>query len=63
VRIVERDGESRNEREVGKKVKRDALTIEFLEDALDGTGAAAAGHLDVELVVMFRHCWGVGYKR
>jgi hypothetical protein len=37
-------------------VKWDALTIEFLEDALDGTGAAAAGHLDVELVVMFRHC-------
>ena len=34
---------------------RRGLTIEFLEHALDGAGTAAAGHGDVELVVMFRH--------
>lgn len=40
-----------------------ALTIEFLENALHGAGAAAAGHLDVELVVMFRHGGCRGLKR
>jgi hypothetical protein len=28
-------------------------TIKFLEDTLDGARAAAAGHLDVEFVVVF----------
>jgi hypothetical protein len=31
------------------------LTVEFLEDTLHGTRAAAAAHADVELVVMARH--------
>jgi hypothetical protein len=31
------------------------LTIELLEHALHGAGAAAAGHGDVELVVVFGH--------
>ena len=31
-------------------------TIELLEHALHGAGAAAAGHGDVELVVVFGHC-------
>jgi len=35
--------------------KKEALTIEFLEHALHGAGAAAAGHCDVKLVVVFRH--------
>ena len=38
------------------------LTIELLEHALHGAGAAAAGHGDVELVVVFGHfeeCFGV----
>ena len=49
------------------------LTIELLEHALHGAGAAAAGHGDVELVVVFGHfelcllvCWwglnGVGMR-
>jgi hypothetical protein len=31
------------------------LTIELLQHALNGAGAAAAGHGDVELVVVFGH--------
>ena len=31
------------------------LTLELLEHALDGAGAAAAGHGDVELVVVLGH--------
>jgi len=37
----------------------DRLTIELLEHALDGAGAAAAGHGDVELVVVFGHFGGL----
>ena len=37
------------------------LTIQLLEDTLDGAAAAAAGHGDVEFVVVFGHgsrrCW------
>lgn len=32
------------------------LAIELLEHALHGAGAAAAGHGDVEFVVVVRHC-------
>jgi hypothetical protein len=35
------------------------LTIELLQHALHGAGAAAAGHGDVELVVVFGHFEGV----
>lgn len=31
------------------------LTFGFLEDAFDGTAAAAAGHADVEVVFVFGH--------
>lgn len=36
-----------------------AFTFEFVEDASHGTRAAAAGHCDVEFVVVFGHlvCW------
>lgn len=34
------------------------LTVKFLEDALHGARAAAAGHGDVEFVLVIRH---VGY--
>jgi len=34
------------------------LTLELLEHALDGAGAAAAGHGDVELVVVLGHFGG-----
>jgi hypothetical protein len=34
------------------------LTIELLEDALYGAGAAAAAHADVELVGVGRHVVG-----
>lgn len=35
------------------------LTFGFLEDALHGAGAAAAGHCYVEAVLVFGHgvCW------
>ena len=33
-----------------------ALAVEPLEHALYGAGAPAAGHLDIELVGVFRHC-------
>jgi hypothetical protein len=36
-------------------VERCWLTFSLLEDTLDGAGAAAAGHCDVELVVVFCH--------
>jgi len=41
------------------------LTIELLEDTLDGAGATAAGHCDVEFVVVFGHvcCWNVRVDR
>lgn len=32
------------------------ITVEFLEDSLHGAGAAAAGHCDIEFVVVFGHC-------
>jgi hypothetical protein len=35
---------------------RAALTIELLKHALNGAGATAAAHSDVELVVVFGHC-------
>ena len=37
---------------------RKGLTIELLEHALHGAGAAAAGHGDVELVVVLGHFGG-----
>lgn len=37
------------------------LTLELLEHAVNGTGAAAAAHGDVEFVVVFRHV--VGFVR
>lgn len=33
-------------------------TVKLLEDAVDGAGAAAAGHCDVELVGVRSHCAG-----
>ena len=40
-------------------VGRGGFTVELLEDAVDGAGAAAAGHGDVELVgVRVGHCRG-----
>lgn len=76
------DRQSVNERDAGSKTWRDPrvkatllggrlwlrLTIEFLEDALHGTRAAAAAHADVELVVMVRHLgyicgWGCSVDR
>ena len=41
---------------------KNQLTLELLEHALDGAGAAAAGHGDVELVVVLGHFgdWWVG---
>jgi hypothetical protein len=36
-----------------------ARTIELLQHALHGAGAAAAGHGDLKLVVVFRHGGGV----
>lgn len=35
------------------------LTLKLLQHALDGAGAAAAGHGDVELVVVLGHFGGV----
>jgi hypothetical protein len=32
-----------------------SLTVELLQDALNGAGAAAAAHGDFELVVVLRH--------
>lgn len=38
----------------------DGLTVHLLEHALDGAGAAAAGHGDVEFVgVLGGHCCGL----
>ena len=37
------------------QIRRRTLTIELLEHALDGAGAATAAHGDVELVVVFGH--------
>lgn len=31
------------------------FTVEFLEDTLNGAGAAAAAHANVEFVLMFGH--------
>ena len=36
----------------GGKEKRGRRTVHSFEDALDGAGAAGAGHCDVEVVVM-----------
>ena len=36
------------------------LTVKFLEHTFNSARAAAAGHLDVEFVVVFRHCGGSG---
>lgn len=44
----------------GKKRGEGLHTIKFLEDTLNGAGAAAAAHLDVEFVVVFRHFEGSG---
>jgi hypothetical protein len=33
-----------------EKGRQEKLTVELLEDSVDGAGAAAAGHADVELV-------------
>jgi len=33
----------------------DRLTVEFFEGALNSAGAAAAGHADVEFIVVVRH--------
>lgn len=43
-------------------VDEKGLTIELLQDTLHGAGAAAAGHGDVELVVVLGHFgeWWVG---
>lgn len=38
------------------KEMKQILTLEFLDNPLDGARATRAGHGDVELVVMFRHC-------
>lgn len=38
--------------------ERNGRTFHLLEDALDGAGAAAAGHGYVELVVVFGHVVG-----
>jgi hypothetical protein len=37
----------------GEKEGGGLHTIKFLEDALNGAGAAAAAHLNVEFVVVF----------
>ncbi len=37
------------------KVKASELTIQLLEHTLYGARAAAAGHSDVEFIVVFRH--------
>lgn len=36
------------------------LTIQLLQDTVDGAGAAAAAHADVELVGVLSHCVGFG---
>ena len=36
-----------------QKAEEDLHTVKLLEDALNGAGAAAAAHLDIEFVVMF----------
>jgi hypothetical protein len=39
----------------GSEGKDRAHTVHLLEHPLDGAGAAATGHGNVELVVVFRH--------
>lgn len=36
-----------------QKAEEELHTVKFLEDTLNGAGATAAAHLDVEFVVVF----------